>query len=171
MPRPRKDRPRWQETGLRAEALPAIAASPDGSAMLVVRDPEGSLRLASVARSGRVRVIRRPLGPCGPVAPVTLACRDGRTAIAWQGERGPMAACVDPRGEGEAVALDPAFPEPLAWVEDAEEGLLLLAGDDDRRVGLLRFGRGERRWEPLGPLDEVLEGPLEGVPAERPAAD
>ncbi len=76
--------------------------------------------------------------------------REGRTAV---GER-----------------LDGDFTTPLAIVADPAAGLLLAALDRAGRVAVRSLRDLAAGWQLLGPLDEVLEGPIDRVVLTPPDA-
>jgi hypothetical protein len=74
------------------------------------------------------------------------------------------------RAPSDARALDGRFTTPLAIAADPQEGLLLAALDREDRIGVCRLDDSAADFEDLGPLDELLEGPLPSVPLAPPAA-
>ena len=165
---PRLDVARWRCLNMVARAPPVTAVGLDGVVHLLPHRPARRPVARSLGRRhGRARPGRR----ADRIQRTGRMCRSQGAAGRRLCRCGRHAA----RGQDRAKPADRAWrgsgPEssrfPLAIVEDEKE-LLVVAMNAENGVAVRRVRGSAEKWQALGSLDELLEGPI--APFEHGAA-
>ena len=156
---PRLDSARWRCLNMVARDPPVTAVGLDGVVHLLLTDPRGGLWHArSDADTGELAQVAERIASSAPVACVD---RKGRLVAAFADAEGMLRVVRIERNRqterGAAQAGE--FPIPLAIVEDEKE-LLVVAMNAENGVAVRRVRGSAEKWQALGSLDELLEGPI-----------
>jgi hypothetical protein len=168
----RSETPRWRGLELVAGALPVTVEGRQGEVHLLASDPHGGLWHARLDAAGaRARAPER-LAERADGRAVAAVDDDGRLLVALSDGEGILhLATLHRDGKTPAVErLDGDFTTPLAIVADPRAGLLLAALDGAGRVAVRGLRDRAAGWQLMGPLDEVLEGPIDPVVLTPPDA-
>lgn len=169
---PYRELPSWTAIGRTAEGPPALLEDGDGTLLVVVRDGRGRpwlVRLDPAAGAPRapVRLHREPVGrlvvgvDAERRAVLAASLKDGRLLVLPLPAEGPP---------GEAELLAGGVAEALAIMADERAGPLLVVIDREERILVRPLAARGAALEPLGPLEDVLEGLPELPPRGRPQA-
>ncbi len=168
----RSETPRWHRLDLITDTLPVTVEGRQGEVHLLAGNPRSGLWHARLDAAGTLarapeRLAERTRG--GAVAAVD---GDGRLVVALSDGEGMLHLLTLHREGKMAVGerLDGDFTTPLAIVADPAAGLLLAALDRAGRVAVRSLRDLAAGWQLLGPLDEVLEGPIDRVVLTPPDA-
>jgi hypothetical protein len=164
--------PRWEPLAADARDLPLTVEGGDRTVHLLGGDADGGLWHARIEADGALAQPPRPLDLRADSQLAAAPDRNGQLVVAVAGGDDMLHLLTLERGGGLADRrrLDGRFTTPLAIAADPQEGLLLAALDREDRIGVCLLDDSAADFEDLGPLDELLEGPLPSVPLAPPAA-
>lgn len=170
---PRRELPSWRAIEVSAAAMPTAVAAPCGDVHLLVTDRDGGLwHQRTGAATGALTRVADAVGRQPPVAVLDTA---GRLTVAFVDQGGePHSVSIDDAGRALRLRLsDGELPCPLTLLlllcpGDDGAVLLLVVLDGAGRIVARPIGPRPAPWEIIGPLDELLEGPLDSHTAAPP---